>query len=99
MSNPWDRDWLRATASLASIVAFLAALLPCVFGLLFLSSLLGHMGLALMTFSSPVVAIISLFPYQMKPCGATATFTILSVILVAVTWLVWLSDSAKGIIH
>ncbi len=52
-----------------------------------------------MTFASPVIAIASFFPYQMRPCGATAMFTLISVILVTVTWLMWFSDSAKGIIH
>ena len=99
MNNPWDRDWLRALASFLSIGAFLASLLPCLFGLLFLTNLLRNEGLALITFTSPVVAIASLFPYQLRPCGATATITLISVVLVTATCFMWLSDGAKGIIH
>jgi hypothetical protein len=54
MSNPWDKSWLRAMASLISILALLASLLPVLFGLLFITSLLHYSMLTWMTFLSPM---------------------------------------------
>ncbi len=99
MTNPWDKNWLRGLASLLSILAFLASLIPVLFGLLFLTSLLHYSMLACITFLSPIVAILSLFPYQIRPSCMSAAITLFAVLLVIATWCVWLSDKAKGIIH
>ena len=82
-----------------SVFAIFASLFSLGFGLLFFSNLQQHALLTFFTLMSPLFAVVSIFPYQMKPSGWTATWVLASVLLVLVTWFLWVSDSAKGIIH
>jgi hypothetical protein len=90
---------MRWLVTFAGIFGFLASLFYLGFGLLFFNNLEKHTALMFLTFASPLFVIASIFSYQVKPSGKTASWTLLSVLLVTATWMLWLSDGARGIIH
>lgn len=99
MQISWTKGLVRWLVTFAGIFGFLASLFCLAFGLLFFNNLEKHTALVFLTFASPLFVIASIFPYQVKPSGKTASWSFLSVLLVMVTWMLWLSDGAKGIIH
>lgn len=95
----WENRGVKTLVAFASILAIMASLLTLLFGLLFFDNLRHHTLLKFLTLASPLVAIAAMIPYQLKPGGRNACFVVLSVLWVVITSILWLSDSAKGIIH
>lgn len=95
----WFQGWVKGLMAFLGILAIFASLLSLGFGLLFFNNLQEHLLLTFFTLVSPLFAVVSIFPYQMKPSGWTATWSLASILLVLVTWMLWTSGSAKGMIH
>ena len=99
MRSFWAQDWVRGLMTLSGTLAIFASLLSLGFGLLFCNNLQEHFLLTFFTLVSPLFVVVSVFQYQMKSSGWTALWSLASMLWVLVTWMLWMSESAKGIIH